>query len=170
MPVVRVQDLRVGRDLREGGERGSTKKSEAPGVIRIVAPVVSVDARPIEEIGMLDEEHARAGGRRRDAVEPRLFGASAEDDGKRLPGAFDRRGRFAHALIQRHDHGGRVACGRLHRRQTAHRFTETAGTGERPVLGRQVRDADPLGGGDLWHVGPSRGCTSRPRRVPSPRR
>src|SRR5438093_7213556 len=50
-------------------------------LFRSVGPVVAVDARAIEEVGMLDEEHlgSRA---RRSAIEPGALGVPAKSDGR----------------------------------------------------------------------------------------
>src|SRR6266566_1314886 len=61
VPVVGVQQLRLRRDLGKGRERRQTEEREPPVVVRIVPVVVAVDARPVEKVGMLDEEDLRTG-------------------------------------------------------------------------------------------------------------
>src|SRR5437870_11975717 len=103
MPVMRVQHLRLRRNLRERRERGETEEGEAPGVVRVVRAVVAVDARPVEEVGMLDKEHLRTSGGGGGAVEPGVLNVPTERDSQRLPRALQGRRGLAHQLVQRHD-------------------------------------------------------------------
>src|SRR6266566_2564943 len=79
-----------------------------------------------------------------------------------VSGAIERRRGLAHDLVQRHENGGRQACGGLTGRQTAHGLAQPTGAGEGPVLGRQVGDTDALIRSDL---GPRRRGGRRPARL-----
>src|SRR2546422_10488204 len=106
MPVMRVQHLRLRRDLRERRGRGETEEGEAPGVVRVVRAVVAVDARPVEEVGMLDKEHLRTSGGGGGAVEPGGLNVPTERDSPRLPPALPGRRGLAPPLVPRHDAAG----------------------------------------------------------------
>ena len=162
MPIVRVQHPRLRGDFRKCGERRDAEEGEAQGVVRVVSPVVAINARAIEEVGVLDEEHLWTGGCGRGAVEPRVLDVPAERDGQRVSRALQGRRGLAHQLVQRHHDRGGMAGGGLGGRQAGHRLTQSARAGEGPVLGRQVGDADPLGDGDLRPRGRGGG---RPPRV-----
>src|SRR3989475_284 len=129
--AVRMQPLRPRGDLGKCRERSETEERNPPGVVRIVRAVVAVDARPVEKVGVLDEEDLRTPpwpGRR--AIQPRPLGMPAERDRERRTGALERRRGLAHDLVQRHENGGRQACGGLTGRQTAHGLAQPTGAGE----------------------------------------
>src|SRR5216117_734805 len=81
---------------------------------------------------------------------------------ERRAGALERRRGLANDLVQRHENGGRQACGGLAGRQTAHGLAQPTGAGEGAVLSRQVGDTDPL----IWSdLGPRRRGGRRPARL-----
>ena len=145
VPVVRVQHLRLRRDLGQYGQRRRAKEGEPQRVVRIVPGVVAVDPRPIEEVGVLDEEDlGPAPAAVLHAVQPCSLRPPAERDGERRPRSFQRRRGLPHLAVQRQHHRRGHAGGGLETRQAAHRLSQPAGARERPVLRRQVDHADAL--------------------------
>ena len=73
------------------------------GVVRIVPAVVAVDAGPVEEVGVLDEEDLRSGGAvaRDRAVQPGGLRPPADRDRQGRPAPFQGRRRFPHLAVQR---------------------------------------------------------------------
>ena len=134
VPVVCVHDVGRRRDLWQDRQGRLAEKRESQCVVGIVTGIVAVDPRAVEEVRVLDEEDLRhaLGVVVLRAVKPRGFGPSTQCHGEGPTCPLEGLSRLAYLPVQREDHRGRHAHGRLAARQAAHRFAQAAGPGERP--------------------------------------
>ena len=104
VPVVGVEQdgpLHQAGQRHAGGER---EEGEAPVIVGVVGPALTVDAVAVEVLEVLDEIHLRAGDRTAGAKDPRLLVSSAEGHHERLADGLEV-GLVPHGSVERQDRG-----------------------------------------------------------------
>ncbi len=144
VPVVGVDEDRTRGHPRQRETRGQREEREAAGVVRVVLPLLTVDAGAVEEIEMLDEEDPGAGRVPGDAEDAGLLDFGAQRHPDRRTDGLEVGRLVAHGAVERQDNRHGDALRLLERREAHHRLGKAAGARVGEILGRQVRDREGL--------------------------
>ena len=134
------------RPLHQAGQRhagGEKEEGEAPVIVGVVGPALTVDAVAVEVFEVLDEIHLRAGDRTAGAKDPRLLVSSAEGRHERLADGLEV-GLVPHGSVERQDRGDVETRGVLKRGEAGDGFGQATGPGVREILRGHVDDGDAV--------------------------
>ena len=139
MPIVRVHDhRRVRCNALHRGERGEREECIPARIVWIIVPVLAVQPRPIEKMGMVDEIDSRSSAHDspigRDLPEPRLLLLRTELHRERLSHLLQIRRYGVHLPVERHDDRRRYPGRALELGEALHRFAQSTGSSERCQL------------------------------------